>query len=168
MSKWKIALIVMLCGTTQLIATEILPYATIGFRLGWDSHCAMSLSPRFSVGVANFDKGIFINFTAGWRKFKRPIISFPEFLYFDIQAGAVVVLKDDYPIFYGAGAGLLVGSNREDFKIMPRSTVFTGLLLYPSIDLTFWSKSKISYDAGIEAVLPIPLGGIDFGWIGGD
>lgn len=166
MSKFNVVWVFMLWGSSQLMAKEILPYATFGFRLGWDFQCGMSISPRISVGVTDFDRGVFINFTSGMRKFKRPIIDYSEFSYFDIQAGAV--WKELPGIFFGGGVGFLVGSSPEDFKLIPRSTVFTGFLLFPSIDLTFWSKSKISYDAGLEAVLPIPLGGIDFGSIGGE
>lgn len=166
MRKLTLVLIVMLWAVSQSMARDILPYATIGFRVGWDSQCSLSFSPRFSVGVTDEDKGIFINITSGWRKFKRPIIAIRELSFIDIQAGAIAARAADYPIFFGGGVGFLFGSDREEFKLIPRTTIFSGLLLYPSIDLTFWSKSRISFDAGVEAVLPIPLGGIDIGSFG--
>jgi hypothetical protein len=166
MLKLTIFLVLIICSFANLMAKDIIPYATIGIRIGYDFKCGLTISPRISVGLTDIDRGVFVNFTAGSRKFQKPIIVYNEFSYFDIQAGAV--FKGLPGIFFGGGAGLLIGSTKESFKIIPRSTVFSGCFLFPSIDMTYWKRSKISYDAGLEVVLPIPLGGIDIGSIGGE
>lgn len=158
-------LIFILCCTINLTAKDILPYATIGVRLGWDLRCGLTLSPRASFGLADLDRVAFISINTETRKFRNPIIALKEFSYFDIQAGASV--KELSDILVGCGIGLFIGSTQESFKIIPRSTVFSGCFLFSTIDMTYWNRSKISFDTGVEAVLPIPMGGIDLGLIGG-
>ena len=165
MCKLNIVLVLILCCSANLVAKHIIPYASIGIRFGWDFKCGLTISPKLSAGLAEIEDGAFINVTLGSRKFQKPIIAFNEFRYLDIQAGAV--FKGLPGILFGGGAGILIGSSDKGHKIIPRSTVFSGCFLFPTIDVTYWNRSKISFDAGVEAVLPIPLGPIDIGPIGG-
>lgn len=165
MTKIQVVLILIFCSSANLMAKHIIPYASIGIRIGWDFKCGLTISPKLSAGLAETEDGAFINVTLGSRKFQKPIIDLKEFRYLDIQAG--IVFKGLPGILFGGGAGILIGSADKGHKIIPRCTVFSGCFLFPSIDVTYWNRSKISVDAGVEAVFPIPLGPIDFGPIGG-
>jgi hypothetical protein len=165
MSKLNFFLVFMICSSVNLMAKDIIPYATVGIRIGWDFKCGRSVSPRLSIGIADIDEGTFINLTFGPKKFQKPIIGSGEFAFLDVQAGNAF---EELPgIFFGGGVGLLFYKSKQGLKIRPRNTFFAGCFLFPTIDLTYWTTSKISVDSGIEAVLPLPLKRIDFGSIGG-
>jgi hypothetical protein len=161
----KILIFILFCSA-NLMAKDIIPYASIGMRIGWDFKCGLTISPKLSFGLAEIQEGTFINLTLGTREFQKPIVGSGEFRYLDVQAGTVF---EKLPgVLFGGDIGLLFGKSNEGTKIIPRSTVFSGCFLFPTIEMTYWNRSKISYDAGAEAVLPIPLGPIDFGSIGGE
>lgn len=166
MRKLYIILIFHFCFCSNLIAKDIIPYISPGIRIGWDFKCGLSISPKLSIGLAEIEDGTFINLTVGTRKFQKPITGNGNFVYLDFQAGTVF---EELPgIFLGGGLGLLFGKSKEGSKIIPRTTIFSGCFLFSTIDLTYWNRSKISVDPGVEAVLPIPLKRIDFGSIGGN
>jgi len=165
MLKLYIILVLILCCSANLLAEQIIPYITVGIRIGWDFKCGRSISPRLSIGIAEIEKGAFINLTFGMRTFKKPIIYAEDFSFLDLQVGKAF---EKIPVgFLGGGVGILFCRSNQGSVSIPRNTFFLGCFLFPSVDVTYWDSATTSYDIGVEAVLPIPLRKIDFGSPGG-
>ncbi len=144
---------------TGLKADERVPYISPGIKIGWDSNRGFTMGPKIGIGVEN--DGKFINVTLGFKTFQTDGDRGDQYVFLDVQIGSASV--DEAKIPFGGGVGLIFGREKGELKISPRTTVFVGFILFPTLDFNFWNEEEISYEPGFELTLPIPLKKVDFG-----
>jgi len=144
-------------------------YLTPGIRFGWDFEKKFTFSTKISLGIM-FDGG-FANITWGCKYpvFQDAYVTDPHFEkydYLDLQAGFMHNPKRTMTLYTGGGAGIIFYKENGVYKTAPRMTVFTGCIVFPTLDIIFL-PGHTRWDIGFQFVLPIPLEKIDIGSFGG-
>lgn len=156
-----LVLLVQVVGFTNLRAHDRIPYISPGIKIGWDSNRGFTMGPKLGIGLSDTDDDKFLNLTVGIKSFQISGSGNSQFFFLDVQIGSYSVTES--VIAFGGGVGLLFGREEGEFTVSPRTTVFLGLIVFPTLDFNFWLDDQISYEPGFELVLPIPLKKVDWG-----
>lgn len=156
-----LVLLVQVAGLPNLRATDYIPYVSPGLKIGWDSNRGFTMGPKIGIGLANLDKHVFINLTVGIKSFQTGADDNNKFVFLDVQIGSSRVSESSIP--FGGGVGLLFSKPDGEVQIRPRTTIFVGFIVFPTLDFNFWDEDQVAYESGFELVLPIPLKKIDLG-----
>jgi len=152
-----------------LIAVEnnYAQYISPGIRLGYDFNSHTTFEVKVSVGLAV--GGSIYNITVGKKYSINNKETYLSHNYIDLQAGdfSKPSSESKTQLFYGAGIGMVFYDTNGTRKYRPRITVFAGYLLFTTFDFYLNEQNNVESDLGLQLVLPIPLGGIDFGSPGG-
>jgi hypothetical protein len=143
-----------------------IPYFSPGLRIGWNFKKVITLDAKISLGIAGIGPG-FCNVTAGARS---AMVNFSHsgfdlFYHVDVQmgGGGNSLFDRNSSLIYGGGLG--IGFDKDG--TFPCISIFSGMLLFTTVDM-FYSKFRgFNTDLGFQGVLPIPLIKLDFGSIGG-
>ncbi|MDZ7264879.1 MAG: hypothetical protein ONB16_09870 [candidate division KSB1 bacterium] len=157
-----LAVWIQLTTTAIAIASGWGPYISPGIKFGWDSIRGFTMGLKFGIGLNNPDRGIFVNLTIGVKAFEQPRNNGHEYIFLDGQVGSLV--PKIALLTCGAGAGLMFGIGDAASQVVPRTTVFAGFIVFPTLDFTFWGADKVSYEPGGEVTLPVPLYKLDLGF----
>ena len=144
-----------------------LPYVSPGVRVGYGFGQAITLNLKISVGLMRETPRHYLEFynlTYGYKFvfLKQTEDLSDNFHYLDAQYGvfpqnADVVLN----FFNGGGLGVLMYNKSGERKFGFRSSIFTGIWIFPGLEMNVYSPDKIHFDLGIKGVLPIPLKHVD-------
>jgi len=142
-------------------------YISPGIRLGYDfsSHITLGFKVSFGVGLG----GVVTNFTYGKKLALNQKANYTTHNYIDIQFGSFSEPMGDRKIqlFYGGGIGIIYYDKNGKRYYHPRVTTIAGYLLFTTLDLNLINWNKVKPDLSLQLVLPIPLGDVNFGSVGG-
>ena len=137
---------------------KIEPYISPGVRIGYVFGKGLSFSGKISLGLAfgEEDKPFnFVNLTYGGKYiFSRKSTDWPhDFSYTEFQVGTV---NRDLGAYIGGSFGTY-NLDRELLTTGLRYTIFSGALLFGSLEMESFTGVCRLYDFGMAGVLPIPL-----------
>jgi len=163
---WLFALFTIILPILSAANDDIIPYLSPGLRIGWNFKHDITLDAKICLGLTGVGPG-FCNVTAGVRgaMFNFSHSDFDNFFHFDVQMGGVgnFLFDRNNSLIYGGGLG--IGFDRNG--AFPCMSIFSGMLLFTTLDM-FYSKSRgFNTDLGFQGVLPLPLKSLDFGSLGG-
>jgi hypothetical protein len=151
-------LLLLTCHAAQ----SQIPYVSPGLGFSWDFRGHFILSPKVSIGV--LQRGFFYNIALGMSSSSDEKI-YPHYF---VEAQCGQLTDPEYrkiQLFYGGGIGLTIPTSNTESGVSFRVSAFTGYLVFLNATILF--KGKIQTELGGQVVLPIPLGGTDWGRIGG-
>ncbi|KAA3617859.1 MAG: hypothetical protein D8M58_00065 [Calditrichaeota bacterium] len=141
-------------------------YISPGIRIGYSFGQDMTFNLKLSLGQYGrntYDHLEFYNVTYGYK-----FIFFDDkkkhnenFHYFEAQYGSFPEDEDSViNLFNGGSIGILFNKMNGVNNIGFRSTIYSGMWLFPSLELNLYSLEKIHFDLGVKGVLPIPFDGV--------
>lgn len=147
--------------------TLIAQYISPGIRIGYDFDSHITMGLKISLGI-NYNETI-TNVTFGKKFALNNTDDFMAHYYFDMQYGkfSETFSERKIKILYGGGIGLIFYTKNGRQHFHPRITSFVGYLLFTTFDINIIKWKSVKPDLGLQLVLPIPLGNVDFGSPGG-
>jgi hypothetical protein len=138
-------------------------YLSPGLGISWDLDGCFVFSPKISLGI--IDNGLFYNVTVG-RSTSSNNKLYPHY-FAEAQCGQLTQPSEfrKLQVFYGGGVGLTFPTSGGDSRVSFRTSIFTGYIFF--LNATFIFREKIQTEIGGQIVAPVPIGGLDFGSIGG-
>lgn len=130
-------------------------YVSPGIKLNYIPGKGMAFGIKFSVGRYECDH--FYNVTFGALGALSPDTDY-SYRFLEVQYGAPSPLQKKASTYAGGGFGIIIHQTKPEKIISPRLTLFTGIGLFGEINFYQNEKRKFSWEAGGEAVLPIPFG----------
>lgn len=141
-------------------------YVSPGIRLGYDFNSHTTFELKVSLGVVADGKAF--NVTIGKKYALSNTESYLPHNYLDLQFGdfTETIGKRKAQLFYGGGIGVVFYKKEGVTHFHPGITTFAGFAFFATADF-YLNESNIESDLGLQFVLPLPLGGVDFGSPGG-
>ena len=142
-------------------------YISPGLRLGYDFDSHATFELKVSVGFGLWEN--IYNVTVGKKYSINKRKTYCSHNYLDLQVGDLsnTFGERKTQLFYGGGIGIIFYDREGIRRYRPRITTFAGYLLFTTADFYLSEQNNVESDIGLQLVLPIPIGGVDFGSPGG-
>lgn len=155
-----ILILIFIISILSSLSAENIWYVSPGICIGWNSSGNFVLDGKISIGINvenNSNSFLFYNLTLGFNALpftKAKRTQSIEYNYAQFQAGTN--LFENKIILSGMGAGFIFNTNsKNDFSPIVR--FFSGLLIFPELDLLFLKSTQFRSNFGIRGIYPIPI-----------